>query len=174
MAAGAILYVGEDICHRIPVMERAGIVVLQSECSIDRVRQVLAKSNNFAAVTFHNDLVAPASEVVTTVRELSRAPLILFRNPLVDCDDWLFDLVISVPTPPEVWASSLGTAIREEHHLRERSQKLPQDCATLRDVARSLRGTSVRNHIGPINYDSFFLDGTDCTWKEPDDDTDGS
>jgi len=124
MAAGPILYVGDDICHRIPVMEMSGIVVVRSECSVGGVRASFEKNGHFSAVTFHNDVFPPDEMVVATARELSRAPLILFKSPAVDCEDWLFDLVISVPTPPDLWSRSLEQAIADALKVHERSRQL--------------------------------------------------
>lgn len=169
MAASAVLYVGDDICHRIPVMERAGIVVLHADCSVVGVRSWFAKAGDFSAVAFHNDLFSPQGTVVTTARELSRAPLILFKNPAIDCDDSLFDLVISVPAPPDAWSKSLKQAIEEAHQVQEYSRQLRQQSAAARDVSRSLRALSMRNGISPIDYDALFRAEADGPAEDPDD-----
>lgn len=157
MAAAAVLHVGDDFCHRIPVLERNGVLVLRTECSVVGVRGSFAKGDLFSAVTFHNDVLPPLGAVVSTVRELSRAPLILFRNPTVDCDERPFDLVIDVDgTPPAVWSKTLREAIEESRKLREKSQQLCQDCAALGKVFQELRETISRNLVSPVDYDALF------------------
>jgi len=155
MAAAAVLYVGDDVCHRIPVMESAGIVVLRAECSIAGVRRSLARAKLLSAVTFHNDLFPPARAVVSTAREFSRAPLILFRNPFVECDDRLFDLVLPVGSPA-VWSKSLAQTLEESRRICEASRQLRQDCEAARDWSQVLREVSKRNRICPIDEDTIF------------------
>lgn len=169
MPAGAILYVGDDICHRVAVMESAGITVLRTECSVSGVRSSFASGRIFSAVTFHNDLVPPRESVVTTARELSRTPLILFKNPGIDCEDWLFDLIISVPTPPEVWSKSLQQAIKDARSVQEYSRQLRQECADARNVSRNLQEMAIRNRLNPVDYDALFRSNADRPAADPDD-----
>lgn len=154
MAANPILYVGHDICSRVPAMESGGIVVLRSECSVRGIRSSFLKGDLFSAVTFHNDLFAPADKVVTTARELSRAPLILFKNPAVEYNDWLFDLVIEVP--PLEAGKSLREAVEEARKLQAYTRRLRQDSAAARDASRTLREIAKRNSVPPFDYDALF------------------
>lgn len=174
MAAAPILYVGDDICHRIPVMQMSGIVVVRSECSVDGVRASFGRGNAFSAVTFHNDFFPPEGAVVTTARELSRGPLILFKNPAVDCEDWLFDLVISVPAPPDIWSRSLEQAIEEAHKVHERSRQLRQDCADAREFSRRLRERSSLSRVRPVDYDALFRGEADGVVEQREDERDDS
>ena len=174
MAAAPILYVGDDSCHRIPVIERNGMVVLRSSCSVDGVRAFLANNGRFSAVTFHNDLVAPAGAIVSVARSLCRGPLVLFENSSVECDDRLFDVVIQVPTPPDVWTKILRESIKQAFEIREFSRQLRAECADLREVSRSLREMSARNRISPVDYDGLFRAEGDGMPEKTNDEGDGS
>lgn len=158
MAGGAILYVGDDVHRRVSVMKSAGITVLRSKCSIGGVRRSLTKGDVISAITFHNDIVPPEEEVVLTAREFSRAPLILFRNPLVDCDERLFDMVMPMASV-EVWAKSLQTAVKESRELHEYSRGLREDSAAVRYWSQTLRETSKRICKRPIDADVIFRPG---------------
>ena len=138
MADTTVLFVGEDLCHRIPVMESKGIRVARSACSVADVRAALVKGDWISVVTFHNDLFPPPEPVVLAAREISSAPLVLFRNPVVDCDEREFDVVIPVPVSPDIWSKTLTEAIEESHRLRERSERLRQDCVDLRGFSQRL------------------------------------
>ena len=170
MAAGPILYVGDDICHRIPVMEMSGIVVVRSDCSVGGVRASLAKGGQFSAVTFHNDVFPPQEKVVTTAREHSRAALVLFKNAAVECEDWLFDLVIAVPAPPDVWSRWLGQAIADARKVHEHSRQLRQDCADGRDLSRSLSELLNQGLVSAADYDALFQGEPNGVMKRPGDD----
>lgn len=164
MPGATVLYVGDDICHRIPVMESNGILVFRSECSVGGLRTSLAKGDLFSAVTFHNDIVAPASKVVSIARELCHAPLVLFRNYSIDCDETAFDLVIPVPMPPEVWTKSIAAAIGEARKIHQYSRDPRADCESVREKSRSLRKASLRNRVSPVDYNALFRperDGSD-------------
>jgi hypothetical protein len=156
MAAATILYVGDDICHRIPVMESNGILVFRSECTVGGLRTSFAKGDLFSAITFHNDIAAPSDKVVSAARELCRAPLVLFRNYSIDCDDAAFDLVIPVPALPEVWSKTLAQAIRDSRKTHQYSRQLRADCVSVRERSRSLREIAARNQGSPVDYDALF------------------
>lgn len=155
-AAATILYVGDDFCHRIPVMEMRGIHVVRSECSVGEVRRSLAAGDGFSAVTFHNDLFAPAESVISAAREICSAPLVLFRNPSIDCNERVFDFVIPVPTPPEIWSNDLTEAIQESRRLQEYTQQLHKDCADAREWSEKLREMTAQNRARTFDYNAFF------------------
>ena len=156
MAAATILHVGDDICHRIPIMERNGLFVVRSECSIAGVRRSFATGDIFCAVTFHNDLFPVRRELVLAARDLSRAPLIFFENTLVDHDDELFNLVIRVPTPPEVWSRTLKEVIRQSRQIHEQSLRLRQECLTLCDESQNIRESLRLDCLGRLEYKGLF------------------
>lgn len=160
MAAGAILYVGDDACRRVPVMESAGIFVLRAECSVGGVRRSLIRGQEVSAVTFHNDRFAPGRKVIATTRKLSRAPLILFKNPLVECDERMFDIIMPVP-PPQLWPTSIEATLEQSRKVREFSLQLREESAAVRHWSQSLREASRRLQICPVDQDVIFrpMDG---------------
>lgn len=156
MAAATILHVGEDICHRIRVMEKCGLSVVRSECSVEGVRGSFASGDIFSAITFTDDGVPIATELVSVTRELTRAPLVLFENTWAEFDEQLFDLVIPVPTPPAVWSKTLAEVIRDSRRLYRQSRRLRFECSTVRSESRSLQESSRRNRVSPIDYEALF------------------
>jgi hypothetical protein len=166
MVTATILYVGDDLCHRVPVMETNGMRVVCSACSVAAVRAALAKCEGFSAVTFHNDLFAPRDAVVSTARKMCKAPLILFRNPAVDCDEQAFDFVIPVPMEPDVWTDALAEAIVETRRVQDRSRRLRRERADAREWSRSVREMSARGRTSSFDRDAGFRAGADGTEKD--------
>lgn len=80
MATASILYVGDDLCHRIPVMENAGLFVVRSKDSLAAVESALAVNKALSVITFHSDNCAPPESVVLSARRLTSVPLILFEG----------------------------------------------------------------------------------------------
>lgn len=168
MAAASILHVGDDLCHRIPVMEYAGLFVVRSECSVGAIQHALVQDPKFSAITFHNGVYCPADVVVSTARTLSPAPLVLFEDATVDCDERLFDLVISPCTPPAVWLNSLREAILDAQNLAQSLIKLRRDCRAVHDESLKLRTESqrLRAETERIRRDPFNFNGS---WADPTD-----
>ena len=156
MATATVLHVGDDLCHRIPVMELAGLTVLRTECSVAALEDLFAEGKTFSGIAFHNEIATPLPPLVSTARTFSNAPLVLFQNSLLECDEYLFDLVIPVHTPPTAWLKSLEEAIREGRNLRAESQQLREDCANVRSISRELQRTSSRNRESPIDCDALW------------------
>jgi hypothetical protein len=128
MASATVLNLGDDLCYRIPLMERAGLHAVRAECSVSAVRKIFEQGDPFSAVVFHVDFTSGLVPIVAATRILSTAPLILFQNSFVDCDERLFDLVVRVQTPPDVWLKSLEDLIEGSRRLRQKSEQLRQDC----------------------------------------------
>lgn len=149
MAIIAILHVGEDDCQRIPVMQTAGFVVFRSECSILAIHTAFDREEDYSAVVFHNDVAALSEEAVHEARNLSQAPLVLFENPAISCDESEFDLVIPALTPPQIWLEKLGGLIQARREFGSRSVRLGDDFAAARSISRALRPSSVRNRVAP-------------------------
>jgi len=114
----SVLFVGEDLCRRIPLMENGGITVHQSERSAAAVAAALNENCGFAAITFEHDTFPLPQGIVPTARRHSAAPFVLFDNPNIICygrdhteDD--FDLIIPALTPPFAWLKTLQAVIKE-------------------------------------------------------------
>lgn len=145
MASASILHVGNDVCQRIPVLTRAGFAVRRSEDSIQAIRAALTGEDPFSAILFHCDMAPPAETTVHEARSLSDAPLVLFQNPTVLCNDRDFDLVVPVLIPPGIWLKKLKELIEESHRLCEQAHRLHKDCDSVRSQSRSLRASAARN-----------------------------
>jgi hypothetical protein len=147
VAAAALLHVGEDTCHRIPVMEASGLFVMRAECSIGSIRGALKSGRQFSIVTFHNDVVPPPIEAVTEARSVTAAALVLFENPSVACNERDFDLVISAHTPPEIWLQSLRMTIQNSRRICDKSRQLRVECEEVCATARELRAAANRRNL---------------------------
>lgn len=156
MATSTILHIGEDVCQRIPVMETAGFAVFQSPCSIPAIHTAFDREEDYSAVVFHTDIAAVPEVAVRETRDLSEAPLVLFQNPTITCDEGEFDLVIPALTPPDIWLEKLRDVIQACREARERSMQLREDCAAVRSMSRALRARSVRNRVAPIDPDALW------------------
>lgn len=156
MATATILHIGEDLCQRIPVMETAGFVVLQSEISVPAIRGAFEVGDDFCAVVFHSDISAPPQPTVRQIRRFSEAPFVLFENPAVSCDQSDFNLVIPPLTPPSIWLQKLTELIQSSRELCESSALLRQDCRAIRSKSELLPSLSARNRICPIDPEALW------------------
>jgi hypothetical protein len=155
MATARILHVGDDTCHRIPVMERAGLEVCRTICSVDGVRGALAGNENFSALAFHVD-VDPIPDGVLTVARSLASPLVLFESPGVEYDPQSFDLIIPTQTPPLTWLQCLQAVIRNSQELRTSSRQLRNNSAVVRSDFRAICATIHRQLVSPIDVDSIW------------------
>ena len=155
MATARILHVGDDTCHRIPVMERAGLVVCRTICSVDGVQGALASEENFSALTFHVD-ADPIPDGVLTVAKSLPSALVLFESPGIDYDPQSFDLVIPTQTPPLTWLQCLQAVIRSSQELRTSSRQLRDQSAAVRSDFRQLCATTRKHLVNPIDLDSIW------------------
>ena len=113
MTTSIILHVGNDICHRIPIMRAASFAVVQSEDSVIAILRAFANGDSFSAITFHADISAPSSSVVWAARKLSAAPVVLFDNPSINHDRSCFDVVIPNLTYPSRWLKDLHDGMKQ-------------------------------------------------------------
>lgn len=122
LEAATILYVGDDICQRIPVMERRGFRVIRTQESPQAIGRLLATAPGFAAITFHSDVDPLPEDIVRVARSLSLAPLVLFENPCSCAAQNGFDLVIPVLTSPNIWLDKLAQVIEASRNMRTSRQ----------------------------------------------------
>jgi hypothetical protein len=167
MATTTILHIGEDLCQRIPVMEAAGFVVFQSDCFVLAVQSAFAREEEYSAIIFHNDFAAIPENTVHEARDLSEAPLILFQNPTIDCNDGDFDLVVPALTPPDIWLEKLREVIQAARETGQRSARLREDCGAARSRRKELRQRTVGNRVSPISPDALWR-GDDDAGSLPD------
>jgi hypothetical protein len=173
MAVNTILHIGEDLCQRIPVMQAAGLMVLQSEISIPAIHTAFHRGDSFSAVIFHCDIVAPPEPAIQEARALSDAPFVFFQNSAVVCDETGFNLVIPPLTPPSIWLQKLVDVIEVSRALRGQAVLLRQDCIGVLGKFQALRAASARNRICPIDPDALW-NGETGTIPEPKPDEESS
>lgn len=147
LASAALLHVGEDICHRIPVMEAWGFSVVRAECSAYGFREAYSGDRPFSIVTFHNDLEPPPTAAVDQARSLGSVPLVLFENPSVSSEEHDFDVIIAAHTPPEIWLQALQRTMEEARRICERSRMLRAECEEVRAKSQELRSINARNRM---------------------------
>ena len=124
MSSAMILHVGQDVCQRIPVLERAGFAVMQAEPSMISIRAKFAQEESYSAIAFQADRIPVPEGLVREIVAISSAPLVLFANPNADCDEREFDLIIPALTPPAEWLARLQEVIAASRKLHEYSQRL--------------------------------------------------
>jgi len=155
MATAPILHVGDDLCYRIPVMERAGIAVYQTQCSAEGMRNAFSSNREFSVLAFQLD-AAPIADTVLAVARTFCSPLILFENPGITIDADIFDLVIPNQTRPETWLRFLRLAIEDSRELHAYSRQLRKNTATVRSDFRDLRAQLRQNLASPIDLDRIW------------------
>lgn len=127
MISGHILFVGEDICARIEVLEHTGYRVSNCACDTEAVRGALA-GKRFDAVVFQCTPEPPSQLLLETCRALSNVPFVLFadrNSPFVARD---FDAVVPNLCNPREWLSDLEGVIamhgRPDHGKAPQSESL--------------------------------------------------
>jgi hypothetical protein len=156
MATGTILHLGDDLCYRIPLMEQAGLISVRTECSVKALQTAFTAGQAFSGIAFHSEPTRHFGTVVETAHRLSTAPLILFRNSLADCDERMFDLIVPVQTPPDIWLKSLQETIGKYRRLRETSERLRQECVDVRVESDKLKQISARNCETSVDHNAFW------------------
>jgi hypothetical protein len=160
MANAKILHVGDDVQLRIPVMQWAGLTVLRCECSIAPIRDTLTRKEAIDAIVFQTegDMFAPA--ILTTVRFLSKAPLVLFQHALTVFERDTFDLIIPPITPPVVWLQELADEIKASRRLQTLSRELCKQASAVCSHSQRTREMAARNCMSPINPDALWRGGS--------------
>jgi hypothetical protein len=161
MATANILYVGTNICHRIPIMESAGLTVCQSEDSIPAIRNAFAHGESFSVITFHTDVSALPWGVVSVTRTLSVAPLVLFENPYIYCEKSNFDLVVPAFSSPSCWLKKLHDVIEASRKLQEYSQQLLQDYARVKSTFLETSAESAHVRVNPLDLEAIWSNEED-------------
>jgi hypothetical protein len=136
-------------------MERAGLVVCRTLCSVDGVRSALASDENFSALIFHVDADPIPHGVLAVARSLP-STLVLFESPGIEYDARSFDLIIPTQTPPLTWLQCLNAAIRNSQQLRTSSRQLRNESAAVRSDFRQLCATMRRHLADPIDIDQIW------------------
>lgn len=155
MLTAPILYVGEDLCCRIPVIERYGARVRRVPCSARELRVALADTIEYSAVAFNEDLASIPHDVIAVACSYP-SPLVLFENPCISYDPACFDLIIPTLTPPALWLRTLQETINESRKLHAQSRALLLDVAAVRAETRVQRSRMHRLIGSPIDIDKLW------------------
>ncbi|WP_109488920.1 hypothetical protein [Occallatibacter savannae] len=155
MLTAPILYVGDDICHRVPVFERLGVRVRRIPCSERALCDVLDEDTRYSAVTFNEDLEPIPDELIAIISRYP-APIVLFENACIAYKPESFDLIIPALTPPGFWLQCIQATIDDSMRLRAESTALRIDAAAVRSDTREHRARMHRLIPTPIDLDEIW------------------
>jgi hypothetical protein len=140
-----VLYVGEDLCHRIRVMECGGLTVLHSDRSVLAATSVLSKNPGIDAIAFEHDTEPLPRGIAPAVRQHSASPLVLFENPNIDLcygadhDEHSFDLVIPALTPAGFWLEALRAVIADSRRPQQECKEPCSKSQALQEPTEAMR-----------------------------------
>lgn len=137
-----VIHVGEDICHRLPVLESAGYRV-EACTSIPEIQAALDPKEPPDAVLI-SEGNGTHLKIVSVVRQFSSAPIVLFRETQREFSQAAFDLVIPVLDPPAAWLADIAALIARSRKLIAESQALQKQSADLRRESSMIRAQSGR------------------------------
>ena len=155
MLTAPILYVGEDICRRVSVLEKVGARVRRTPCSASALSEALSGNAQYSAIAFHEDQEPIPQDVLEAARPCP-SPLILFENPVIPYNPADFDLIIPALAPPIVWLRSIQSTISESRKLLVKSQELRKDVASVRAETVEQRARMHRLLSNPIDLDEIW------------------
>lgn len=128
--ATQVLHIGNDHCHRIMVLRRAGYSV--EACPfLGNLDTALHNDDKLAAVAMSEADASARQQALTLIRSISTAPVILFKHAIYYPDEADFDLVIPNLTPPKDWLNSVAAIIARSRALRAQSKIVRERSATL-------------------------------------------
>lgn len=134
MSSGIIVHFGTDSTCRIPVLQGAGYDV--AACgSFPEFKTIVTATPADAVLFAQPD--GGTSSAVTSIRQLSTAPLVIFLSGAQEDTKLLrsFDLVIEPMVRPERWLESI-------HQLIESTRRLMADSALIQRTSEKLRTES--------------------------------
>ena len=111
--AARVVHFGEDLCHRIPLLRRAGFSAVRCKDQ-GELRQALELGGAADAVLIVDTPAIDARQVRQLARSLSSAPLVLFSKWGREQTDTAYDLVVHSLTPPDEWVEKLTDLIARE------------------------------------------------------------
>ncbi len=139
--AAHLVHIGEDDCHRLPVLQRAGYSV--SQCaSVLQFRAAVNASPEVGAILVSDTVLDGGTEVLAMARALTPAPLILFQNPTRTWVPRTFDLVIDTLMPPGEWLRELDSVIDRSREMQEETARLIVESVQLRQESADVRESS--------------------------------
>lgn len=110
MTSGHILFVGQDVCARVRVLEHMGYSVATCPCEADALRQALA-AGDVDAVLFQCTPEPPSGMLLGTCRLLTSVPIVLFADRTSQFRLHDYDAVVPNLCDPQEWVSKIGKVI---------------------------------------------------------------
>lgn len=141
--AARVIHVGTDICHRLPVLERAGYQV-DTCISVPELRLALTSIRQLDAVLISEGSEGAHPDAVSLARTYSSAPIVLFRETQLSFAESPFDLVVPILISPQVWLEDIAALIARCRALRADSRALCDKSAELRLQSQAARASSSR------------------------------
>jgi hypothetical protein len=120
--ASRIVHFALDDCHRIGVLKSAGYCVDDCGDSLSRLHAALIGVWETDAVVIAESTGTLPDRVVSLVRSVSVAPLILFQSKYPHYDESEFDLIVQPLTPPDRWLSDIGALIEQRRSVHSMGQ----------------------------------------------------
>lgn len=132
MVCGNILFVGDDPCARVDVLEHVGYKVARCACDAEALGEALGHPVD--AVLFQCTPEPPPASVLSTCRALTKAPVLLFADHNACFNPRDFDVIVPNLCNPRDWLSELGGMIARSYDS-ERS-KPPQAASPVLERTR--------------------------------------
>lgn len=121
--AAKVIHFGWDDCYRVPVFRSIGLEVWEAE-TLEDLCSGLQRGEKVDAVVLSEDDREVTERAAVVVRQLSSAPLILFRRFHDGLDESRFDRVFGPLAPPEQWLVQTAEMIATSHAVQEESARL--------------------------------------------------
>ncbi|MGO9434465.1 MAG: hypothetical protein ACLPH3_09320 [Terracidiphilus sp.] len=122
--AANLVYFGEDTCHRLAVLARAGYSVKNCSSVCD-LGFALDDPNETEAVLMADHNGHLPQDAIALVRTCSSVALVLFRESNDTYCESPFNLVVPSLTPPEQWLDQID-ALLLERRLNGAASALPR------------------------------------------------
>jgi hypothetical protein len=105
-----VIHFGPDDCHRLMVLRSAGYEVEDCDSPL-QLSALLSSGASAEAVIMSDGEGVSHEEALAVARTHSNLPLILFRSTNRAYEEFEFDLVVQVLTPPEAWLNDVDALI---------------------------------------------------------------
>lgn len=132
-----MLYVGADVCNRVPVLKSVGYTV-EVCLTLREFSSAIRQKPDTDVVLVGLDSSLERRQAATLTRQNSHARLILFDSSYSGALQGEFDLVIMAEINPEEWLRRIAAVIEQSRQLnaksgaiRERSAQLPKDAESV-------------------------------------------
>src|SRR5215469_2986091 len=115
--------------------------------SIPKLRQVLDRQDDFAAIAVTENSASEVAAILTTVRSEGKVPLILFQDESGTCDPSIFDLVIPAHADLPDLMDRVVALIERSRVIRSNTKILSERFHSLLRESASLHQQSVTARV---------------------------